>query len=98
MAKKLNRYKVMERNMLFVLLTDLLLFIFFLISAGNGITWLKVVLSLFVMIISLGSLGFLYLSNELLKRRSLWMGTAAAAMFLCTIFALILNFPSPAPM
>lgn len=98
MAKKTNRYKIMERNMSLVLLGDLLLFILFLIFAGNGIIWMKVLLTIFIVVVSAGSLAFLYLSNELLKRRSLWMGTAAAAILLCTVCALILNFPAPAPM
>ena len=98
MAKKTNRYKIMERNMSLVLLGDLLLFILFLIFAGNGITWMKALLTIFIVLISAGSIAFLYLSNELLKRRSLWMGTAAAAILLCTLFSLILNFPAPAPM
>ena len=98
MAKKINRYKIMERNMTLILLADLLLFVFFLIAAGNGIVWLKVVLTIFILLVSAGSIGFLYLSNELLKRRSLWMGTAAVAILVCTLFSLILNFPAPAPM
>lgn len=98
MTKKTNRYKIMERNMSLVLLADLLLFIFFLIFAGNGIVWMKVILTIFIILVSLGSVAFLYLSNELLKRRSLWMGTAAAAILVCTLFSLILNFPAPAPM
>lgn len=98
MAQNNKRYKTMERNMTFVLLADLLLFILFLIFAGNGIIWMKVVLIVLIFLISLGALAFLYLSNELLKKRSLWMGTAAAAIFICTLFSLILNFPAPAPM
>lgn len=98
MTKKTNRYKIMERNMSLVLLADLLLFIFFLIFAGNGIVWMKVILTIFIILVSLGSVAFLYLSNELLKRRSLWMGTAAVAILVCTLFSLILNFPAPAPM
>ena len=43
MAKKQSRYKQMERYMTYVLLANAALFIFYLISAGNGIIWLKVI-------------------------------------------------------
>ena len=98
MANNTNRYKIMERNMTYVLLGDLLLFIFFLIFAGNGIAWMKVVLTILITMVSLGVIAFLYLTKELLKKRSLWMGTAAAAILICTLFSLILKFPAPAPM
>lgn len=98
MTKKINRYKMMERYMTIALLVDLLLFISFLIAAGNGIIWLKVLLSIFIIALSVGCIGFLYLSKELFRSRSLWMGTAAVAIFVCTLFALILNYPSPKPM
>ena len=97
MAKKINRYKMMERNMTLVLLADLFMFILFLIFAGNGVIWMKAVLSVLILLVSAGCIGFLYLSQELLRRRSLWMSTAYAAIFVCTLFALILNFPAPAP-
>ena len=97
MAKRTNRYKIMEKNMTYVLLADLLLFILFLIFAGNGIIWLKIILTILIILVSGGSLGFLYLTNELLRRRSLWITAAAAAILVCTIFSLILNFPAPAP-
>lgn len=97
MKKKNNRYQQMARNMTYTLLTDLLLFITFLVAAGTGTIWLKVVTAILAILVSGLCLGFLYLSKELLRQRSLWMTAAAAAILICTIFSLIINFPSPSP-
>lgn len=93
-----NRYKEMERYMTYALIADLLLFIFYLIAAGNGIIWLKVILTIFAFLLSGVCLAFLYLTKELLRPRSLWMTAAAGSIFVCILFSLILNYPSPAPM
>lgn len=95
MTEKMNRYKDMERKMLIAIALDVLLFIGFLIAAGNGIIWLKVVLTIFALLLSGAILAFLYMSQELLKPRSLWMSVAAVAIILCTLFSLILNYPCP---
>lgn len=92
-----KRYKTMELVLLLVLLLDLIFFITFLIGAGNGILWIKIVFSILTIIISVLCLVFLYKTGELLKQRSLWMSTAAAAILVCLLFSLILNFPSPSP-
>ena len=92
-----NRYKKMEQYMSLILIGDLILFIFFLISAGNGVIWLKVILFILTLLVSGLCLAYLYLSQELLKQRSLWMSAAAAAIAICLLFSLILNFPSPSP-
>lgn len=97
MDKKNNRYQIMERNMILILIGDLLLFIAYLVAAGNGIIWLKVILAIVTILLSVLCLIFLYLSGELLKQRSLWMGTASAAIAVCILFSLILNYPSPSP-
>lgn len=97
MRKRNNRYKQMELKMSCVLLANLLLFIIFLFAGGFGVIWLKVITAIFAIIVSILCLGFLYLSQELLRRRSLWMTTAAAAILICTLFSLILGYPSPAP-
>ncbi len=97
MDKKQNRYKDMERKMCLVLLADLLLFVGYLIAAGNGIIWLKVILFILTIFVAILCLVFLYLSDELFKPRSLWMSAAALAIAVCVLFSLILNFPSPSP-
>ena len=96
MATK-NRYKTMEKYMTWILLGDLCLFILFLIFAGIGIVWLKVTLAIIAILTSILCLAYLYLTQELLKNRSLWMSVSAAAILVCILFSLILNFPSPNP-
>lgn len=97
MGRQDNRYNQMERYMSFALIIDLILFIAFLIAAGNGIIWLKVILCILTLILSLLCLAYLYLTKELLRQRSLWMSVCAAAIAICLLFSLILNFPSPSP-
>jgi len=97
MANKRNRYKQMELYMTGALVIDALLFLIYLIGAGNGVVWLKAVSAILIIGLSALCLVFLYISRELLRQRSLWMSTAAAALLLCTIFSLLLNYPSPNP-
>lgn len=92
-----NRYKNMEAVMCVAILVDLILFVVYLIAAGAGILWLKVISSILTILLSVLCLVFLHFTGELLKPRSLWMGTAAAAIVICLLFSLILNFPSPSP-
>ena len=74
MAKR-NRYKEMERRMCKILIVCAVLFILYLIAAGSGILWLKVLTSLLVILTSTVSLVFLHLTREMLKPRSLWLST-----------------------
>lgn len=97
MNSKRNRYKDMERSITLVLVAELLLFIFYLIAAANGIIWLKVVMFILAILISVLCLLFLYYTGEIGKQRSLWMTTAFAAIAVCLVFSLILNYPSPSP-
>lgn len=90
-----KRYRQMEQYMTYALLADLLLFILFLITAGNGIIWLKVILAILTIALSGLCLTYLYLTKELLRQRSFWMSVGAAAIILCLLFSLILNYPSP---
>ena len=95
MKQNANRYKTMERYMTVALCLDAVLFIFYMIVAGNGIIWLKVILSLLCFVVSGALLWFLYKTKELFRQRSLWITTGAAAIAVCLFFSLILNFPSP---
>ena len=97
MGTKRNRYQDMERSVTLILLADLLLFIFYLIAAANGVTWLKVILFILTILLSGLCLLFLYYTGEISKQRSLWMTTAFAAITVCIIFSLVLNYPSPGP-
>lgn len=98
MPKQPNRYQQMERYMCMTLALDLALFILYLVCAGSGIIWLKAICAILTILISGLCLVFLYLTKELLRERSLWMSVSAAAIALCVIFSLILNFPSPNPL
>ena len=95
MAQKHNRYAIMERYMTFALCLDAILFILYMIVAGNGIIWLKVILTLLCLAISGALLWFLYMTKELLRQRSLWITAGAGAIAICLLFSLLLNFPSP---
>lgn len=95
MARKLNRYKEMERYMILSIGLDVVLFVLYMIVAGAGIIWLKVILTILTIALSGAILAFLYMTQEILRPRSLWMTAAAGAIILCLLFSLILNFPSP---
>lgn len=97
MANSPSRYKQMERYMCCALLVDLLIFIFYLVAAGNGIVWLKVILAIVTILLSGLCITFLYMNKELLNQRSLWMSVSAGAILICMLFSLLLNFPSPNP-
>ena len=97
MRNRGNRYKDMERSLSVILLADLLLFIFYLIAAANGVIWLKVVFFIVAMLLSVLCLLFFYYIKELGRQRSLWLVTAFSAIAICLLFSLILNYPSPSP-
>ena len=98
MANRSSRYKEMEFYVTCTLLVNLILFIIYLIAAGNGIIWLKATAAVLTILVSLLCLAFLYLNKEIYRQRSLWMSTGALAILLCVVFSLILNFPSPNPL
>ena len=93
MAPKRNRYKEMEKMMTTGLIADGALFLLYLIFAAAGVIWLKVILAILTMVIAAAGLGILYLSQELLKQRSLWLSTGFFSVFLCVLVSLILAFP-----
>lgn len=92
MAKR-SRYKEMEQLMTTLLIADAIIFVLYLIVAGVGIVWLKVITALLEFLISFGSLAFLYLSQELMKQRSLWLTCGFFGLLICLIASLILAFP-----
>ena len=93
MAQKRNRYKEMEKMMTTGLIADAVIFLLYLIFAAAGVIWLKVILAIFTILIALAGLALLYLSQELLRQRSLWLSTGFFAIFLCILVSLILAFP-----
>lgn len=95
MANKPNKYKFFERFLTVALCTDAIAFIFYMIFAGLGIVWLKVILALVCFALSGYILWLLYTSKELLRQRSLWITAGAGAIAFCLFMSLVLNFPSP---
>ena len=93
MTSKRNRYKEMEKMMTTGLIADGILFLLYLIFAAAGVIWLKVILAILTILIALAGLAILYLSQELLKTRSLWLSTGFFSVFLCILVSLILSFP-----
>lgn len=95
MAKR-SRYRQMEDNFTKILIADALVFVLYLVAAAMGVTSLKVITAIVAILASLLCLGFLHVSGETRKRRSLWMVTGFGAVTICTLLSLILDFPSPA--
>lgn len=98
MERRRNRYKEMERYMTYILLGDTALFLLYLLVAGLGVAWLKVFISIVVILVSGLCITYLYLTGELLRYRSRWLSIGFAAIVLCLIVSLVLNYPSPDPM
>ena len=95
MAKRNNRYRQFDMLMTKVVLGDVFLFLLYLLSAATGIGFLKVITAIIIILGSGLCMGYLYLTQELLKKRSLWMTVAFASVLLCTIVSLVCSFPGP---
>ena len=95
MAARKNRYRQFERMVTAVLGGCAGLYIVFLLSAGNGIIWLKALSAIIAILVSLLAIGYLYLTGELLRPRSLWMAAGFASVIICILVSLLCNFPSP---
>ena len=94
MAKR-NRYREMESLMTKIIVADALIFVLYLICAAMAWTVLKVITAIIAIFGSLLCLGWLYLTGEFPRRRSLWMVTAFICIALCVLFSLLLNYPCP---
>ena len=95
MSKK-SRYKAMETVVTAALCLDTVIFLAYLIFAGCGLVALKITAVVLCILISGAILYFLYITRELLRKRSIWMTLGAACIILCILVSLILNFPAPA--
>lgn len=95
MNSKKTRYKKMEAIVTGVLCVDTVIFVAYLLFAGSGMVAMKAVTAIFALLISGAVLYFLYMTRELLRRRSIWMTLAATCIVLCLIASLILHFPAP---
>jgi len=92
---KRNRYRALEKLMTEVLLGDALVFVLFLIFSSRGLNVLRVITATLSILASILSVGWLFITGELLRRRSFWMVTGFASIFLCLIISLILKYPCP---
>ena len=95
MARRKSKYKKMEFYITIALCVDAAIFLAYMIFAGMGLIALKVISAVMCFVISGEALYQLFVSHELLRRRSLWMSLAAACIIICILFSLILKFPSP---
>ena len=94
MAKR-NRYRALEKLMTEILLGDVLVFIHFLVFSSKGLNVLRVITATLSILASVLSVGWLFITGELLRRRSFWMVTGFSSIFLCLIISLILKYPCP---
>ena len=92
-AKRNNRYRQLDYIMTRVLVVDAAVFILYLLSAALGIGLIKWLTAIVAIVGSALCLGFLYMTQEWLKRRSLWMTAGFAAIALCTLVSLICKVP-----
>ncbi len=92
---KRNRYRELERLMTRILLGNALVFVFFLISSAQGWNVVRVIAAIVATLASLLSLAWLFITGELVRRRSFWMVTGFGGIFLCLVVSLILKFPCP---
>ena len=98
MAKRSrNRYREMENLMTKIILGDVLMFILYLVCAGLGWSVLKVITAIIAIVGSLLCVGWLYLTGEFPRRRSLWMITAFICIMICVVVSLLLGYPCPVP-
>ena len=98
MAKRSrNRYREMESLMTKIILGDALVFVLYLVCAGLGWSVLKVVTAIISIFGSLLCVGWLYLTGEFSRRRSLWMVTAFICIVICVVVSLLHGYPVPAP-
>ena len=92
---KRNRYRELERLMTKILLGDALVFVLFLVFSAKGWAVVRVISAIVATVASLLSLAWLFITGELVRRRSFWMVTGFGAIFLCLIISLLLRYPCP---
>ena len=92
-----NRYREMEKLMSKIIFGDALVFVLYLACAAFGWNVLKVITAIIAIFGSLLCVGWLYLTGEFNRRRSLWMVTAFICIVICVVVSMLLNYPCPAP-
>ncbi len=94
MAKR-NRYREMENLMTKVILGDAAMTVLFLVFSRYDLTVLKIIAAVLAILCSALGLGWLFMTKELTRRRSLWMVTAFVCVLLLVIVSLLLGYPCP---
>ena len=89
-----KRYRDLEQYMTIALIASAVIFLLYLIFSAAGVIWLKVITAIFSILLPILSLAVLYLTQELLRQRSLWLTTGFFGVFICTLVSLIANFPA----
>jgi len=92
---KRNRYREMESKMTLVLISAAVFFVLYLVCASFGLNVLKYILAIVSIIASILCLGWLYLTGEFKRRRSLWMITGFISIIACLLVSMILKYPFP---
>ena len=92
---KKARYKRMELIISVALCFATVIFFAYMYFAGAGMAGWKIASAVVCFLISGAVLYYLFMTRELLRRRSFWMTVAAACIILCLIVSLVLKFPSP---
>ena len=95
MDRRRARYKKMESLITIALCLDVIIFVAYMVFAGSGMVAMKIVSTVLCILISGAVLYYLYITRELLRKRSIWMTLAAACIILCLLVSLILRFPAP---
>ncbi len=90
-----NRYREMESLMTKIILADFVVFILYLMCAGLGWTVVKVITAIIAIIGSGLCTGWLYITGEFGRRRSLWMVTGFISIMICVVVSLLLEYPCP---
>ena len=96
-APKKRTFRQLEQKLAIGAGIDATLYVLFLVASGFGIGWLKVVMAIACGVLSVLAVGFLVLIGEHKRRRSYWLLTAFAAVFVCMLVSLLLGYPSRAP-
>lgn len=90
-----NAFRKFESLMTKVILGTLVLFLLMLAAAAIGIGWLKWLLAVTVLLVSVMGTTLLVLKQEHRRRRSLWMLASFVSFLACTLVSLIAGYPAP---
>ncbi len=92
-----SRYREMETVMTRIILADIVIFVIYLVCAAKSWHLFRVISAIMTIFGSLLCVGWLYLTGEFFRRRSLWMVTIFLSIVICVAVSLVLGYPCPAP-